>query len=111
MPLSRVTAAVLRYGLAVVSVVAAIGASVLARSLGVEKLELPLLLLAVAMTVWNAGLPAGLLAVGLAGLGFDYFFTEPLYTFDVHPSRSAALLRLSRVRAGPHQLRRASTPD
>jgi len=32
------------------------------------------------------GVAAGLLAVGLAGLGFDYFFTEPLYTFDVRPS-------------------------
>jgi CheY-like chemotaxis protein len=77
---SRVTSAVLRYGLAVVSVAMALGVAFLARSVGVEKVEVPLLLLAVAITVWNAGLLPGLVSGGLAGLGFDYFFTEPFYT-------------------------------
>ena len=76
---SRVTRALLRYGLAVVSVAAAIGAALLARSLGAQQVESPLLLLAVAVTVWNAGLPAGLVAVVVSALGFDYFFVEPLY--------------------------------
>jgi len=83
---SRVTAAVLRYGLAVVSVAMALGVALLARSVGVEKVEVPLLLLAVAITVWNAGLLPGLVSVGLAGVGFDYFFTEPFYTLYIAPS-------------------------
>jgi len=83
---SRVTAAVLRYGLAVASVATALGAALLALSLGIEKVELPLLLLAVVITVWNAGLGPGLLSVVLSGLGFDYFFTEPLYTLAISPS-------------------------
>ena len=82
---SRVTASVQGYGLAVVSVAAAIGTGVLARSLGIEQVELPLVLMAVAVTVWNAGLPAGLAAVVLSALGFDYFFIEPLYEFDFSP--------------------------
>src|SRR5262249_56845403 len=50
------------------------------------KLEFPLLLMAIAITVWHGGLRPGLLAVVLAGVGFDYFFTEPLYTLYIEPA-------------------------
>src|SRR5262245_48390424 len=74
-----------RYGLAVLSVVLALGAGLLAQSLRIQQVEFPLLLVAVAITAWNAGMLPGLLAVALAGLGFDYFFIEPLYSLYMEP--------------------------
>jgi PAS domain S-box-containing protein len=77
---------VLKYGLAVASVAIALGLSLLAHSHTVEKVEFPLLLMAVAVTVWYAGTMAGFVAVALSGLGFNYFFTEPLYTLYIEPA-------------------------
>jgi PAS domain S-box-containing protein len=77
---------VLRYGLAVVSVAIALGLALLAQFQTIHKLEFPLFLMAVAMTVWYAGGVPGVLAVGLSGLSFNYFFTEPLYTLYIEPS-------------------------
>src|SRR6266540_6364858 len=39
----------------------------------------------VAVTVWYAGAGPGVLAVVFSGLGFDYFFTQPLYTLYIEP--------------------------
>src|SRR5882724_4421750 len=78
-----VTSLLLRNGLAVVSVAVAVGVALLAQSYGLQKLDFPLLLIAVA--VWYVGTGPGLLAVVLAGLGFDYFFSAPLYSLDVNP--------------------------
>jgi len=89
---SRMICVVFRYALAVACVTMAIGVGVLARSFGVEKIELPLLLMAVAIAVWNGGLVPGLLAVVVAAIGFDYFFTEPLYTFEIVPSHRPLFL-------------------
>jgi PAS domain S-box-containing protein len=80
------TSVILRHGLAVVSVAIALGVALAAHSLGIEKVEFPLLLMAVAVTVWYAGAIAGSLAVVLSGLGFNYFFTQPLYTFYIEAS-------------------------
>jgi PAS domain S-box-containing protein len=82
---SRVTDLVRRYGLAVVAVAAAIGAALLAQRLALQNLEFPLLLLAVAMVVWYAGTGPGLLAVALAGIGYDYYFSAPLYSLYIEP--------------------------
>jgi PAS domain S-box-containing protein len=80
------TSGILRHGLAVVSVAIALGVALAAHSLGIEKVEFPLLLMAVAVTVWYAGAIPGSLAVVLSGLGFNYFFTQPLYTFYIEAS-------------------------
>src|SRR5262245_59143040 len=85
-PLRRVTAVVLSYGLAVVSVVNALGLAFLAQLQAVHNLEFPLFLMAIAVTVWYAGTGPGVLAVVFSGLSFDYFFTPPLYSFDIGPS-------------------------
>jgi K+-sensing histidine kinase KdpD len=82
----RVTSVALRYGLAVASVAVALGLALIAQSQGIQKVEFPLLLMAVAVTVWYAGAVLGFVAVVLAGLGFNYFFTQPLYTLYVEPS-------------------------
>src|SRR5262245_18213144 len=86
MPLRRVTSVVLRYGLAVVYVAIALGLALLAQFQTVHNLEFPLFLMAIAVTVWYAGVGPGVVAVRLAGLSFNYFFTQPLYTLYIEPS-------------------------
>jgi PAS domain S-box-containing protein len=81
-----VTFVVLKYGLAVVSVALALGLALLAEFQTVPHLGLPFFLLAIAVTVWYAGAGPGVLAVVLAGVSFNYFFTEPLYTLYIEPS-------------------------
>ena len=76
-PLRRVTSVVLSYGLAVVSVVIALGLALLTQLQTVHNLEFPLFLMAIAVTVWYAGTGPGVLAGVLSGLSFDYFFTPP----------------------------------
>jgi PAS domain S-box-containing protein len=81
-----VSSVVRRYGFAVGSVAMALGIALLAQWQAIHKLEFPLLLMAIAVTVWHAGVAPGIVAVVLAGLGFNYFFTEPLYTLYIEPS-------------------------
>ena len=82
----RVTSVVLRYGLAVVSVAIALGLALLAQAYSVHNPEFPLFLMAIAATVWYAGIGPGVLAVVLSSTSFNYFFTEPLYSFYIAPS-------------------------
>jgi|RhiMetdeSRZDD1v2_1073273.scaffolds.fasta_scaffold42193_6 PAS domain S-box-containing protein len=79
------TAVVLKYGLAVVSVALALALALVAQSQALQKVEFPLLMMAVAVTVWYAGLGPGIVAVALSGVGFNYFFTQPLYTLYIEP--------------------------
>ena len=82
----RMTSVVLRYGLAVVSVAIALGLALLAQFQAIDKLEFPIFLTSVAVTVWYAGGVPGALAVVLSCLSYNYFFTEPLYTLYIEPS-------------------------
>jgi PAS domain S-box-containing protein len=75
--------AVLRYGLALVSFGVALGLALLAQRYGFHKVEVPLFLFAVAVTTWYAGPRPAALAVVLSIVFFDYFFTEPRYSFYV----------------------------
>jgi PAS domain S-box-containing protein len=78
--------AVLRYGFGVVSFGVALGLELLAQRYGFHNVEVPLLLFAVAVTTWYGGPGAAALAVVLSMAFFDYFFTEPRYTFYVTSS-------------------------
>jgi len=62
----RKASVVLKFGLAVISVAIALGLSLLGQSQTVEKLEFPLLLMAIAVTVWYAGTVPGVVAVALS---------------------------------------------
>ena len=86
MPSRGVTSVVLRYGLAVVSVAIALGVALLTQLETGHDLEFSLFLMAIAVTVWYAGTGPGVLAIVLSGLCFVYFFTPPLYSFDIGPS-------------------------
>jgi len=76
----------LRYGLAVASFAVALGLALLAQYYGFRNVEVPLLLFGVAVTAWYAGPGPAALAVVLSIAFFDYFFTEPRYTFYVTSS-------------------------
>jgi PAS domain S-box-containing protein len=78
-----------RYGLAVVSVALALGLALLLERFDFRGVEFPLFLFAIALTVWYAGPGPGILAVVLSSLCFDYYFTEPLHSFDVSRSELA----------------------
>ena len=77
---------VLRYGLAVTSFGIALGLALLAQRYDFHNVEVPLFLFAVAVTAWYAGPAPAAVTVVLSIAFFDYFFTEPLYTFYVQAS-------------------------
>jgi PAS domain S-box-containing protein len=80
--ISKITA-VQRYGLAVFSVATALGMALLLGRYHFREVEFPLFLFAIALTVWYAGIGPAILAVVLSSLAFNYFFTEPVYSFFV----------------------------
>jgi len=75
-----------RYGLAVSSVAIAFGISLFLYNNKFEGVEFPLFLVAVAVTVWYAGVGPAILALLLSSLTFNYYFTEPRYSFYVNRS-------------------------
>jgi PAS domain S-box-containing protein len=84
--LQIVRSPVLRYGLAVASFAFALGLALMAERSGFRDVEVPLFLFAIAVSVWYGGIGPAILAVVLSSLAFDYFFTEPRYTFYVRSS-------------------------
>jgi PAS domain S-box-containing protein len=74
-----------RYGLAVLSVAAALGVSLFLGRHDIRGVEFPLFLFAIAITVWYAGPRPAIVAVALSSLAFDYFFTEPRFSLTVTP--------------------------
>jgi signal transduction histidine kinase len=71
------------YALAVVSVALALGVALLMERYNFRGVEFPLLLFAVALTVWYAEMGPGILSVVISSLAFNYFFTEPLHSLYV----------------------------
>jgi PAS domain S-box-containing protein len=74
---------VLRYGMAAVSVSVALGGSLLLERFHFRDVSDPLFLLAIAVTVWYAGIGPAICAVVLSGLGDTYFFIEPIYSLYI----------------------------
>ena len=72
-----------RYGLAFLSVAIALEVSRLLASYKFEGVEFPILLMAVAITVWYVGTGPGILALIMAALAFKYFFAEPRHTLYI----------------------------
>jgi len=81
--LSRIPPAVQRYGLAVLSVAVALGVALVLESFHFEGVEFPVFLIAVGVIVWYAGTGPAILALVLASLAFNYYFTEPRYSFYI----------------------------
>lgn len=83
--LPKVPLVVQRYGLAVSSVAVALGLSFFLYDHKFQGIVFPFLI-AVAVTVWYADIGPGILALILASLAFNYYFTEPRYSFYVSRS-------------------------
>src|ERR1700693_3375234 len=79
----RIHSPILRYGFAVVTVAIALGVALALQRYQFLEGELPALTVAIAFPTWYAGAGPSVLAVLLSSACFDYFFTEPLYTFDI----------------------------
>src|ERR1700688_2736579 len=75
-----------RYGLAVLSVAAALGLALLVDRYNVRDVEAPLFLFAIALTAWYAGAGPAALAFALSSTAFNYYFTQPLHTLYVTSS-------------------------
>jgi signal transduction histidine kinase len=82
----RIHSPILRYGFSVVSVAIALGVAFALQHYQFREAELPVLTVAIAFTTWYAGAGPAVLAVLLSSACFDYFFTEPLYSFDISSS-------------------------
>src|ERR1700719_3313903 len=72
-----------RYGLAVGSVAIALGMALASQHYRFRDGEAPPFDLAIALTAWYAGVGPSALAVVLCTAAFSYFFTPPLYSFEV----------------------------
>jgi PAS domain S-box-containing protein len=72
-----------RYGLAVLSVAIALSIGLILYRYHIQGQEFPLFVLAIVVTSWYAGPRPAFLALVLSILAFDYFFTEPRFSFYV----------------------------
>jgi signal transduction histidine kinase len=79
----RLQSPVARYGLAIVSVAIAVGLSLPLQYYQFRDVEVPILTFAIAITTWYAGNGPAVTAILLSSLCFDYFFTEPYYSFEI----------------------------
>jgi signal transduction histidine kinase len=85
-PESSPLSAIRRYSLSALGVCLALGIALLLHQLHFGNVEVPLLLVSVAMAAWYGGPGSAFLAWALACIGLDFFFVEPLYTIDIAPS-------------------------
>src|SRR5712692_8419606 len=78
------TPAIWSYGIAVLSVAAAL---IIARwpALHLEAAPVSLFLCAVMFSAWFGGVGPGLLATALSGLAFYYYFLPPMYSLAAKP--------------------------
>jgi len=74
---------ILRYGFSVVSVAVATGVALAFQRFDLHAVELPVLTVAIALTTWYSGIGPSIVAVVLSALCFDFFFTEPFYSFAI----------------------------
>ena len=81
----KLRSAIRSYGLALLFVAIALGAGLLMSNLHFGGVEFPFFLIAISLTVWREGRGPAIFALILSALAFNYYFTEPRYTFYVTP--------------------------
>ena len=82
----------IRYGFSAVCVAVALGVALALQYSGFRAVEFPLLDLAIVVSTWYAGTGPAALAVVLSTACFDYFFAEPIYSFEVSRENIAYFL-------------------
>ena len=81
--LHNVRSPILRYGFSVLCAGIAFGLALTSQYYQLRDVEVPVFTLSIAITTWYAGVGPSVLAVLLSMLLFDYFFTEPLHSFEI----------------------------
>ena len=84
--LQRIRSPLLRYGFSVVAVAIGLGLGLTLQYHQFRDVEVPVLALSIALTTWYAGTGPSALAIVLSTACFDYFFTEPFYSFSISRS-------------------------
>ena len=79
----KLRSAVLGYGLALLTVGFALGVSLSLVHFNFHGVESSLFLIAIAITVWYGGRGPAIFALVLSTLAFDYYFTDPIYSFYI----------------------------
>jgi K+-sensing histidine kinase KdpD len=79
----RIRSPILGYGFSVVSVAIGLVLALALQFYQFRDVEVPVLALSIALTTWYAGTGPAVLAIVLSTACFDYFFTEPFYSFSV----------------------------
>jgi signal transduction histidine kinase len=79
----RIRSPILRYGFSVISVAIGLGLALTLQYYQSRDVEVPVLALSIALTTWYAGTGPSVLAIALSTAAFDYFFTEPFYSFSI----------------------------
>jgi PAS domain S-box-containing protein len=74
---------IVMYALALLGAASAVALALAAELIGFNKLEVPLLLFAIAVAVWYGGFGPGVVAIVAAIVSVDYFFTEPRFSFYI----------------------------
>jgi PAS domain S-box-containing protein len=83
-PLKAARSTIVRYGVALAAVAVALTGALSLHRYRIERLEFPIFLFEIALVVWYLGVGPAILAVVLSSLAFNYYFTEPAYTFYVN---------------------------
>jgi K+-sensing histidine kinase KdpD len=73
----------IRYGFSVVCVAVALGVALASQHYGLRDVELPLFELSIVVATWYAGTGPSVLTVVLSAACYNYFFSEPLYSFEI----------------------------
>jgi PAS domain S-box-containing protein len=81
--LPKIPLLIQRYGLGVLSVAIALGLALFFYRHNIQEVEFPVFLIAIAVTAWYAGTGPSVLALILASLAFNYYFTEPYGSFYI----------------------------
>jgi signal transduction histidine kinase len=85
----QIMSVIQRYGLSVLAVSLAVALALLLRLAQFREVATPCLLFALAIVAWYCGPGPAVLALLLSCFSFDYFFVEPLYSFDIAPAELA----------------------
>ena len=81
----RISARLIRsYGLAVIWLAIALGLGLLGQAHGLNRVQTPLFMMAIMVTVWYGGAVPGAFAVVVSSIAFAFFFSEPKYSFEIH---------------------------
>jgi K+-sensing histidine kinase KdpD len=84
LPLQRVQSPIVGYALAFFCVAIALGLALALQHYEFREVGLPVLSLAVGIATWFGGIGPAVLAVMLSAACFNYFFTEPNYSFEIN---------------------------